>query len=375
MTYSLTRACALTALALAAAAHAQDTLITAGRMIVAPGVETDAAALLIRGGEIAALGDEIPGDARSSATRVAYDGAVLMAGLVSVHGYLDQQGDLAETVDAVTPDLRSADAFDPFGEALAKLGPQGLTSYGLAPYSANTFAGIAAAVKPGTARGRVLDGDAYLKLALVDTARTDQRYPTSLMGAVDLCRLVFDTARDASVSGADVAVVREALDGSRILAIHANTASELGRALDLAERYQFRPVLLGAAQAGDMIERIVEAEASLVLAPLTLDSKQEALELPAKLAARGVRFSFVGDAARMRWSAALAARHGLGRDAAIAALTRTPAEQLGVADHVGSLRANHDADVVVFSGDPLDLSSHLLAVYADGALLTSEIAR
>jgi len=357
-------------------AMAQDVLYTASRILVAPGVEVDAGSILVRSGKIVALGDEIPDAARQSARKVALDG-VVMPGLVSAHGYLDQQGDLAEVISAVTPDLRVADAFNPYGEALELMGPQGVTAYGLAPYSLNTFAGLAAAVKPGAESGRLLREECFLKIALVQTARDQQRYPTSLMGAAELARNLFDSARDPLIQGPEVAVLRDCMSGARTTAIHANTSSELGTALDLARRYGFKPVLLGAAQAGDMIEPIAEVGASLVLAPLDLSSKQEQLELPARLEQAGVAFSFTGDAARMRWSTALAMRYGLSRRGALAAITRTPAEQLGVADHVGSLRAGRDADLLVFSGDPMDLSSRLLAVYVDGKLLTpaTEVAR
>jgi imidazolonepropionase-like amidohydrolase len=49
-----------------------------------------------------------------------------------------------------------------------------------------------------------------------------------------------------------------------------------------------------------------------------------------------------------------------------AAITATPAEVLGLGERVGSLLQGRDADFAVFSGDPLDLTSRLLAVYVAG---------
>ncbi|MCK5944616.1 MAG: amidohydrolase family protein, partial [Planctomycetes bacterium] len=70
---------------------------------------------------------------------------------------------------------------------------------------------------------------------------------------------------------------------------------------------------------------------------------------------------------QLRLSAALAVRHGLGREAALAALTRTPATLLGKQAVVGSLRQGCSADFVVFDGDLLDLASRHVATWIDGA--------
>ena len=70
----------------------------------------------------------------------------------------------------------------------------------------------------------------------------------------------------------------------------------------------------------------------------------------------------------LRLSAALAVRAGLDPKAALAALTEGAAQLAGVADRVGALEPGRDADFVLWSGDPLDLSSRLVAVYVDGEL-------
>jgi imidazolonepropionase-like amidohydrolase len=92
--------------------------------------------------------------------------------------------------------------------------------------------------------------------------------------------------------------------------------------------------------------------------------------LPAELALAGIRVAFTSQQPQwLRTTAALAVAHGMPRRAALAALTRTPAELIGRPERVGSLRIGCDADLAVFSGDPLDLTSRLLAVYVGGELL------
>jgi imidazolonepropionase-like amidohydrolase len=70
----------------------------------------------------------------------------------------------------------------------------------------------------------------------------------------------------------------------------------------------------------------------------------------------------------LRMTAILARRAGLPADAALAAITRHPAEVLGVADRVGSLAPGRDADLLVLSGAPLDINTHVLRVYVNGTV-------
>ncbi len=54
------------------------------------------------------------------------------------------------------------------------------------------------------------------------------------------------------------------------------------------------------------------------------------------------------------------------RDAALMAVTLTPARLWGVADRVGSLEAGKDADLVIWSGDPFELASGPEHVFIKG---------
>jgi imidazolonepropionase-like amidohydrolase len=60
--------------------------------------------------------------------------------------------------------------------------------------------------------------------------------------------------------------------------------------------------------------------------------------------------------------------HGLPWATALAAITRVPAEVFGVADRLGTLAPGRPADLVMWSGDPLEVSSVAELVVADGKL-------
>jgi imidazolonepropionase-like amidohydrolase len=68
--------------------------------------------------------------------------------------------------------------------------------------------------------------------------------------------------------------------------------------------------------------------------------------------------------------ALFAVRHGLGRDAALRAVTATPAKILGVDARLGRLAKGMDADVVVWSGDPFEPTTRLRRVIVSGEEVT-----
>ena len=94
--------------------------------------------------------------------------------------------------------------------------------------------------------------------------------------------------------------------------------------------------------------------------------------VPGVFAEKGVRFALrsASPLTQSLWfQAARCIGHGMSRDQAIAAVTTTPAELLGLGDRVGSLAVGHDANVVLFSGDPLSVTSRVEYVVIEGNLV------
>ena len=109
----------------------------------------------------------------------------------------------------------------------------------------------------------------------------------------------------------------------------------------------------------------------LLLNPLGFDSSPRMLRDPARAHAANLKVAFTSHAPEnhpgsLRVSAALALRHGMDASAALLSITRIPGEIAGIHNRVGSLAPGKDADIVIFSGDPLDLSSRVMEVYIEG---------
>ncbi|MFO0981538.1 MAG: amidohydrolase family protein [Planctomycetota bacterium] len=164
-----------------------------------------------------------------------------------------------------------------------------------------------------------------------------------------------------------------ALFAKRIPAVVAAAGALEIRALVklFAEEYSVPLVLVAPAElwrVQDEVRRLGVA----VIAPTTLFATRDHREInvPAELVASGAAVAFQSDAENAAQDlpalVAFAVHSGLDPTAALKAITINPAKAYHIDDRVGSLRVGKDADVLVFSGPPLDLRSRLLRVYVGG---------
>ena len=162
--------------------------------------------------------------------------------------------------------------------------------------------------------------------------------------------------------------------GELPLAINANRASDLLAALRLADEFHLKLILMGAVEGWRVADELVARKVPVVVKPLTniprFDALNATLENPARLSKAGVTLvlsSFdTHNARNLRQEAGNAVAYGLDRDAALRAVTLEPARVWGVADRLGSLEVGKDADVVVWSGDPFELTTGAEQVFIGG---------
>ena len=72
------------------------------------------------------------------------------------------------------------------------------------------------------------------------------------------------------------------------------------------------------------------------------------------------------------FEAALAAAHGLSKDAALESITLSAAKILGIEDRVGSIDVGKEADLALYDGDPLEYTTHCTSVVIDGVVYPGE---
>ena len=137
------------------------------------------------------------------------------------------------------------------------------------------------------------------------------------------------------------------------------------------DEFNLRTVLVGADDAFRLAELLASKGVSAVTGPEFVRTVERTeVNLPLALAVRGVPVGFQSQATtgarQLPMAVAYAVRHGLGADDALRGLTSGAAKLFGIDETVGTLAVGKDADLVVLSGSPFELSTRVLAVMIDG---------
>jgi len=195
---------------------------------------------------------------------------------------------------------------------------------------------------------------------------TREAKPTPQMRDADF-RLLTPTGRE---------VLARYLGGGRI-AFSVDRATDIRQALAFAQKQGARPVILGGAQAWQVAGPLAQAKVPVILDPLvdlpdSFDQIGATLENAARLHKAGVRVAFTNlndgthNARKVRQSAGVAVANGLPWEAALAALTANPAEIFGLGAEYGRIAPGYVADLVLWSGDPLEVTTVAEQVWIDG---------
>ena len=157
---------------------------------------------------------------------------------------------------------------------------------------------------------------------------------------------------------------------------HVHRADDMHTAIRLADEFGYRLIINHCTEGHLLADEIAARDIPVISGPLmTSRSKVEVgnktLATPGILDRAGVKVALTTDhpvipIEFLVYQAILCVKDGMDRDSAIRALTVNPAEIMGLDDRVGSLRPGLDADVVVWSGDPLDIMSRAQRVFVGG---------
>jgi imidazolonepropionase-like amidohydrolase len=187
--------------------------------------------------------------------------------------------------------------------------------------------------------------------------------------------------RQLVASRLDMEALVPVLEGRVPLIVDVDRASDIETAMKIAREYGIRLIVSGGAEAWMLADRLAAAKIPVLTGSMnniptefaTLGQRQENAGLLAKA---GVPVTLIGNAEggsvdaftarNVRYEAGNAVAYGMDYNAALRAITLTPAEIFSVADQVGSLSAGKRADVVIWSGDPFEFSSHAEHVFVNG---------
>ena len=183
--------------------------------------------------------------------------------------------------------------------------------------------------------------------------------------------------RDLSLSRADLEALIPVANGAMPLIVTVHRAADIQQVLRLAREEGIKLILDGAEEGWLVAADIAAAKVPVLLNPISnlpgsLETRAARMENAAALDAAGVVIAIKGNegsihrARETRYNAGNAVSHGLPYASAIAAITVNPARIFGEGGQFGQLTAGAAADVVVWSGDPLEPLSQATAVFING---------
>ncbi len=181
----------------------------------------------------------------------------------------------------------------------------------------------------------------------------------------------------ALLTPAGRATLARYLAGNGRIVVRVDRAADIRQLLRWAKREQVRIAIAGGTEAWRLAPQLAEAAVPVFVdalsnLPASFDQIGATLENAARLHAAGVpvAFSQDGDAShnarKIRQLAGNAVANGLPWEAALAGLTRVPAQALGVADRIGSIAVGQQADLVLWEGDPLDVGHYAERMWLGG---------
>ncbi len=167
------------------------------------------------------------------------------------------------------------------------------------------------------------------------------------------------------------------LDRQTPLYVRADDLRQITSAVAFARKENVKLVIVGGYHAADCAELLKSEGVSVVVKGVQRlprhrgDAYDAPFTLPARLHAAGVKFCIsssdpMGNIRNVPYHAATAAAYGLPVAEALKAVTLYPAQIMGVDDRIGSLETGKDATLIVTTGDPLEIATHVTKAYVAG---------
>ncbi|WP_029067810.1 amidohydrolase [Jonesia quinghaiensis] len=382
-----------------------DIAIIHGKVVPVTGPEIDNGTVVISGGKIVAVGADVP--VPDGAEIIDASGKWVLPGLVEAHGHIgiheEANGpagnDTNEMTRPTTPGVRAIDAVNIEDEGFRDALAGGVTAAVIKPGSGNVIGGLSVALK--TWGGRTIDEQVIVPEVSVKSALGENpkrvyggkdKMPSTRLGVAFVLREAFVKAqnyrakRDAAAvkdepfdRDLDLEVLVRVLEGELVWDQHTHRHDDIVTAIRIAEEFGYRLVVNHGTEGGKIADVLAEKDIPVIFGPIiTSRSKVELRDRSvrqfADMAAAGVRLAITTDHPvvpinLLITQGSMAVREGAPRQTVLEALTINPARFLGLDDRIGSLEPGKDADVVVWSGDPLDVHQRVEHVVIDGDLV------
>lgn len=357
----------------------------------------------IRGEIIEEVGDMNDYKPQNKSNRVLdVKKAWVMPGLIESHAHIgiteEKWGTIADDCNEqtlpVTATLRAIDAVNPMDPAFHDAIAAGITSVMVGPGSANVVGGQCLFMKT---QGRCIDhmvvkNPAAMKVSFGENPKTvygeKDVCPSTRMGIAALLRKTLYQAKQYKEAKEKGTLQKEdfemepwlpVLNGEIPIKAHAHRADDILTAIRIAKEYQVDMTIDHGTESHLIADEVKKSGFPVIVGPhLTSRSKIEVKNMTfrtnAVLNDAGVLFSITTDhpvvmIQYLPFCAGLAVKEGLPLEEGLKAITIYPAKICRVDKRVGSLKKGKDADIAIFTGNPMEIFTKTLFTIIDGKIV------
>jgi len=387
--------------------------ITGGKLLTITHGTIDNGVLVIENGKIAAVGAASSVKVPANAQVVDAKGMTVYPGLIDSETHLGlteisaekNTNDLVETSDEIMPHMHVADAFHAESALIPVARYNGITNAIVAPDSKDTLPGQNSFIQlyGADASAMLLIRDIALPLNFTGKQRRNESfatssYPSTRMGMAAQLRQAFTDAQGYAAKWEEYNKKKAAakpgdnppsppsrdlkleallpyLAGKKPVVVKAEEPNDVETAFALAQEFNLRVILNGLTHSQAIFDKIASWKVPVIVGSIYDEPKEwqrydAVYRVPAELSKLGIKIAFASfEAHQVRnlpYAAGFAVAFGLPYDEAMKALTLYPAQIWGVDDQLGSLDVGKSANVVVASGDPLDVKTVVQRVFIQG---------
>lgn len=392
----------------------QPIVLKGGKLLTVSHGVIEKGALVMEGGKISEVGPASSVKVPKGAKVIDVTGLTIYPGLIDSETSLglteisaeNSTNDRIELSDEIMPHMHVYDAFHAESELIPVTRLNGITNAIVAPDSQDTLPGQDAFVQLAgpSATEMLLIRDIALPLNFTGDQRRNEtwekrKFPETRMGMAAQLRQAFLDAQDYQQKSIEyekkkadaqrdnkplpsapkrdlkLEALLPYLAGKKSVVLAAESPSDLETAVRLAREFNLKFVLNHISHSRPVLDYVASLKVPVIVGPIYENPKDyerfdAVYSLPAELHKRGVKIAFASfDAHNSRnlpYQAGFATGFGLPPDEALKALTLNAAEIWGVADQLGSLDVGKTANVVVSTGDPLDVKTDIKRVFIGG---------
>ena len=361
--------------------------------------------IAIESGKIKEIGENIKEE--NGDIVIDASGKIVTPGLVEAHCHLGLVGDSVgkenddsnERSGAICPELRAIDAINPMDKVFEEAYQGGITSVATGPGSGNIIGGQFAAIKTYGKRidNMIIKEPIAMKCAFGENPKRfygeKGESPTTRMAIASLFRDTLYKAREymmkKEAAGDNIEklppfnmryeALIPVLKGEIPLKAHAHKASDIFTAIRIAKEFNVKMTLDHSTDARAVIDELAKEKFDMIVGPslghrTKVELVNKSFKTAGELNKAGIRISITTDSPviplqHLPICAALAVKEGMDKFEAYKAITINPAEILGIDDKVGSIEVGKDADIVIWSGEPLDIMSSVEYTLINGEIV------